>query len=238
MKYEKRDLLELYKIKTEEHWYTLYNPILKYLGNLTGKKILDLGCGSGILADKLSDSAKQVIGVDISQSWIDQCHNIYRQKNLTFFQSSATNLQNLKTNSFDIVIINMVLPNVYKITDVENIFQEVKRITKTNGVLVFSDLHPICKMTKIEGPRKQKYSKNFSYFKEGSKFSAIVTLPNKKDIEFEDAHWSLGFYTNVLAKNNYVIEKIIESNYPKNAPKKFYRHTFPEYITFCCRKIK
>ena len=40
MKYEKQELLDLYQLKVEEHWYTMFNPILAYVGNIKGKKIL------------------------------------------------------------------------------------------------------------------------------------------------------------------------------------------------------
>lgn len=236
MKYDGKDLLDLYKIKVEEHWYTIYNPILNYLGDLNGKKILDLGCGSGELTDKMAESAEKVVGVDLSQKWIDHCNSNYKRNNLSFFQGDARRLDSITDNSFDLVILNAVLPNIYKVEDVKKIFEEVKRINKSSGLFLFTDVHPILKMTKKEGMRRQEYSNNFSYFKEGSKFYAIVKLPNKKEIKFEDAHWSLSFYTDIIRQNNFSLEKIIESNYPKNAPKKFFRYSFPEYITFCCKK--
>ncbi|MFA7252794.1 MAG: class I SAM-dependent methyltransferase [Candidatus Paceibacterota bacterium] len=237
MEYKNNDLLDLYKLKVEEHWYTIYNPILKYLGDLRGKRILDLGCGSGELTVKLADSAKEVVGVDLSPEWIDHCNKTYHNNNLTFFTGDARNLDKLKDKHFDIVILNAVLPNIYMKAEVQKIFSEVRRVSKTSGTFIFTDVHPILKMTKQEGMRRQEYSKNFSYFKEGSKFSAIVILPNNKEIKFEDAHWSLSFYSDMIRENNFLLDKIIESSYPANAPKKFFRYSFPEYITFCCKKL-
>lgn len=238
MKYENKDLLDLYKQKVEEHWYTIYNPILEYLGNLKNKKILDLGCGSGELTDKMAKSANEVIGVDFSQKWIDHCNKSYRKNNLHFIKGDARSLKDIGSNYFDIVILNAVLPNIYKAVEVQKIFSEINRVTKISGDYIFTDVHPILKMTKKEGNRRQEYSKDFSYFKDGSRFSAAVIMPNKKELKFEDAHWSLSFYTDILSKNNFTINKIIESNYPKNAPKKFFRYSFPEYITFYCKKLK
>ncbi len=237
MKYKNQDLLDLYKLKVEEHWYTMFNPILAYLGNIKGKKILDIGCGSGELANELSKSAKQVVGIDLSKEWINHCKKSYNNKNLNFIQANANNLKFSKNNFFDIVVMNMVLPNIYTSNGIRKIFSEIKRVVKKSGDVIFSDLHPLCIMTKEEGNRKQKYSKNFSYFKDGNKFSAIIKLPNNKEIEFSDSHWSLTFYTDILSEKNMYIKKIIESNYPQNAPKKFFRYSFPEYIIFCCKKF-
>ena len=237
MKYEAQDLLDLYKIKVEEHWYTMFQPILAYLGNLKGKRILDIGCGSGELANELAKTAQQVIGLDLSKQWIGYCQDKYDRKNLQFIQANAHDLKVFKDGSFDVVIMNMVLPNIYRASEIRKIFSEIKRVTKNNGDFIFSDLHPLCVMTPKAGNRQEKYSKDFSYFKDGAKFSAIVKLPQGREIEFTDSHWTLNFYTEELSKLNIYIKRIIESNYPKNAPKKFYRYAFPEYIIFCCKKI-
>lgn len=235
MEYKHQKLLDLYKLKVEEHWHTMFNPILACLGDSKGKKILDIGCGSGNLTNELSKNAKQVIGIDTSKQWIDHCKNKYTGKNIDFIEADATDLSIFKNNDFDIVIMNMVLPNISKQDNIKKIFSEIKRVTKKWGDFVFSDLHPLCVMTKEEGNRKQIYSKNFSYFKNGAKFSAMVKLPNNEKIEFINNHWTLGFYTNILSQHTIFIKKIIESDYPKNAPKKFYRYSFPEYIIFSCK---
>ena len=237
MKYEDKTLLTAYKEKVEEHWYTMFDPILKYLWNIKDKKILDIWCGSGELTYELSKKWKEVVGIDLSKQRVTHCTQSYRRKNLKFFQASATDLKILKNNSFDIVIMNMVLPNIEKASDVKKIFSEVRRMIKRSGDFIFSDLHPLCIMTKEEWNRKQTYAKDFSYFKNGAKFSAIVKLPNKKEITFIDKHWTLEFYTDVMNDSNLSIKKIIESNYPSSAPKKFFRYSFPEYILFCCKAV-
>ena len=237
MLYENKKLLDSYTIKAKEHRYTMFNPILDYLGNIKEKRVLDIGCGSGELTHELGKRSKQAIGIDLSKERIQHCNNKYANKNTEFLHMNANNLKLLKDNTFDVVIMNMVLPNIHHKNDVKKIFQEIQRVTKKSWDFIFSDLYPLCKMTKEEGNRKQKYSKDFSYFKEGSAFSAIVKLPNKKEIEFIDSHRSLWLYTETLDKNNLRIKKIIESKYPANAPKKFYRYSFPEYIIFCCKKI-
>jgi len=235
MKYKNKDLLDLYKLKVEEHWYTMFNPILEYLGDIRGKKILDIGCGSGELTNELSKKAKLVVGVDFSQEWIDYCRGKYTNKNLNFIKAKASNLRSFKNDYFDIVVMNMVLPNIETAGDVKKTFEEIGRVIKKSGVFIFSDLHPLCIMAAEEGNRKQKYSKNFSYFKNGAEFSALVKIAGK-EIEFKNNHWTFDFCTDILNKEGIYINKIIESSYPKNAPKKFYQYSYPEYIIFCCKK--
>jgi SAM-dependent methyltransferase len=237
MEYAGKSLIDSYSSKVEEHWFTMFSPIIKYLGNLKGKKVLDIGCGSGELAYVLANKASTVIGADHSDDWIKRCNSKYKKNNLQFIKSDATNLSELEDCSFDIIIMNMVILDIDELSKVQKVFGEINRLLKKGGDFIFSDLHPICMMTKKAGNRKQTYSKDFSYFKDGSKFTAGVNLPDGRKIEFKDAHWTLELYTIELEKNSMYLKRIIESNYPKDAPKKFIRYPFPEYIIFCCKKF-
>jgi len=223
--------------KVEEHWFTMYTPIIKYLGDIRNKRILDIGCGTGDLANELAKKSKYVLGIDSSKKWISYCKKNHQRENLEFKNQSAQDINKIRSASFDVIVINMVLINIPNKQDIIKIFDEVGRILKNSGELIFSDLHPICKMTPKEGFRRQYYPKDFSYFKNGSNFFAIVATPDNKEIRFVNKHWTLGFYTDSLSRNNLFIQKIIESDYPKNAPKKFHRYPFPEYMIFCCKKL-
>jgi 2-polyprenyl-3-methyl-5-hydroxy-6-metoxy-1,4-benzoquinol methylase len=236
MNYDAKGIIETYTSKVEEHWYTMFNPMMQYLGNYENKTILDLGCGSGDFTDELAKKAKNVLGIDASKKWIDYCNAHHKKKNLKFMHLKAQDLKSVHSHSIDIIILNMVLINVPKKKDVMAIFKEVGRVLRSNGDFIFSDLHPICIMTPKEGNRGQKYSKNFTYFKNGARCFTSVKTPDNKKIVFVNNHWSIEFYTDQLIENNMHIEKIMESNYPKDAPKKFFRYSFPEYILFCCKK--
>ncbi len=235
MEYEDKDLLDLYAVKDEEHRYTMFDPIRGYLGDLDGKAILDIGCGSGALANELSKSAARVVGVDSSEGWIRRCTNTYDRENLSFIGARADDLGVFADGFFDIVVMNMVMPNIYDSAEVGRIFKEIRRVVRKSGDVVFSDLHPVCIMAGHEGNRRQVFPDGFSYFKDGARFTAIVKVRDDKEIAFSDSHWSLGFYSDVLRENDIRIMKIIESKYPENAPEKFFRYSFPEYIIFCCR---
>src|SRR3989338_5382101 len=138
MEYKSPELIVSYKTKVEEHRLTMFNPIIKYLGNIAGKRILDVGCGSGDLAKRLSKNAGLVVGIDSSEEWVVHCKNAHHAKNLEFLCMNVRNLGKFGDGSFDIVIMNMVLPNVHRKSDVEKIFSEVGRVLKNSGELVFS----------------------------------------------------------------------------------------------------
>ncbi|MGD1865534.1 MAG: methyltransferase domain-containing protein [Phormidesmis sp.] len=89
------------------------------MGIITGQKVLDLGCGSGVITREL---AKQVyparaVGIDISKTLIDKGLLAYAessqrtQKNVDFQQGSVYNLP-FPDNSFDIVYARLLFQHL------------------------------------------------------------------------------------------------------------------------------
>ena len=235
--YTEPGFLKRYKEKSKAHWYNLYPGFLRVLGKIKGKKILDIGCGSGEFTKKLADMGANVTGIDISKKWIEFCNRTHKSKNLKFFHSDGADLKLFGVNTFDIVTINMVLLNVPTLSKVRKIFNESSRVLKKEGILVFSDLHPICIMSDNLPNRKQFYSKNFSYFKDGSQFIAQVSLSRKSKIKFQDVHWTLETYSKLINESGMKINRIIEPQYIKNSPKIFKKYKIPEYIIIECQKL-
>jgi len=91
-----------------------------------GSRILDLGCGSGIVGRAFADFFQsEVVGVDIEDK---------RIVNIPFQIIDGHNLP-FKDNSFDIILISYVLHHV---SEQEVILKEAKRVG--NKIIVFEDL--------------------------------------------------------------------------------------------------
>jgi len=67
-------------------------------------RVLDIGCGDGLITSKIADKATKgsVIGTDISQQMINHANEKYKeQKNLRFMQMDAS--KNIFKNQFDVI---------------------------------------------------------------------------------------------------------------------------------------
>lgn len=92
-----------------------------------GSKILDLGCGSGIVAKTFQDFFQaEIVGVDIQDKRIFNFpFKIIDGKNLPFSE-----------NSFNVVLISYVLHHSYNPI---SLLKEAKRVTK-NKIIIYEDL--------------------------------------------------------------------------------------------------
>ena len=93
-------------------------------------KILDLGCGSGIIGKEFQKYFKsELLGVDIKKNLI---------KDIPFQLANGENLP-FKEKSFDIVLLNFVLHHT---KDPEQVLREAKRVGKK--IIIFEDLPKGC----------------------------------------------------------------------------------------------
>lgn len=235
--YTEKKFLRKYEKKVEAHMLVPFQKILELLRPIKGKRVLDIGSGSGELTSELAKMSGKVIGVDKSRQWIKHCKK-YKFPNLSFVQADATKLP-FKSASFDAIVMNMVLLNVATLREIGMILKEASRLLRPNGIFLFSDLHPICVMTpKVPPTRYQKYSKNFSYFRDGTEYVAGIRLSKGEKMEFFNKHWTLETYTDLLRKHGLYVYKIAEPTYGKSAPNLLRKFRVPEYILFGCKKLK
>jgi len=120
---------------------TIIRPnILRILGNLQGKKLLDMGCGSGYLTSELAKTAEQVIGTDFAPDFVKLCQKKYKAyQNLSFQTQDVIKKFKFSDQSFDIVLCKMVLQYI---EDIDNFARESARILRHNGRVIVVVDHP------------------------------------------------------------------------------------------------
>ncbi|MCM2990057.1 class I SAM-dependent methyltransferase [Bacillus safensis] len=102
-----------------------------------GQSLLDIGTGTGFLAQKFSERELQVTGVDISKELIIEAKKIAEEKglNIKYVNSTAESLP-FKENQFDTV----TAAQCWHWFDKEKVLQEINRVLKIDGKLVIIHL--------------------------------------------------------------------------------------------------
>src|SRR5271165_785089 len=102
-------------------------PVLELLVARPGERILDLGCGDGVLTKKIADLGCKVVGVDSSPDFVAAA----RKLGLDIIEKNASNL-NFGPN-FDAVFSNAAL---HWMTDPDVVIGQVARALRPKGRFV------------------------------------------------------------------------------------------------------
>ncbi len=119
------------------------------------KLVLDAACGAGYGSNYLADSAKVVVGLDISREAIAYAKKYYQRKNTHFETADIHNL-NFPGGYFDTVCSFETLEHLDE--PLKFIF-EIKRVLKENGVFIIST--PYAKKTSYT-PKNPFHKAEFS----------------------------------------------------------------------------
>ncbi len=98
-----------------------------------GAKVLDVGCGGGLLSNFLALEGHQVTGIDLSQSSLDIARKYDRTKSVSYRQANAYELPYQK-ESFDVVCATDVLEHV---EDPKRLISEASRVLNPRGLFFF-----------------------------------------------------------------------------------------------------
>lgn len=105
-------------------------------------QVLDLGCGDGTTAIPAAKLGANVQGVDIAENLVAAGNNRAKEEgltNITFLQGDACDLNNLRDNSFDIVV--SIFGAMFAPKPI-NVAKEMVRVTKPGGRIVMGNWIP------------------------------------------------------------------------------------------------
>ena len=139
------------------------DPVLwKFAGDVSGRTVLDAGCGTGYLSKKLWDHGARVTGIDFSERMIAIARAQHPE--MDFRVDSCTELCTLDDEHFDLVIANYVLMDT---PDLRGTMTAFRRILKPDGVAVLVFSHPCFPQGRATVSQKGDeitYRWDFSYF--------------------------------------------------------------------------
>lgn len=174
---------------------------LNLLGDLSGKRVLEIGCGNGRSLKYAADKgAGDLWGLDISQNQIERTKNFLNSQKISarLICSPMEEECGLPTEYFDLIY------SVYGIgwtTDLDKTFRCICSYLKSGGVFAFGWSHPIHKCVYVENGRLIFSN---SYFNE-EWYRASMS-----DKEIMLSNRMLSTYINALADNGFMIEKLVE----------------------------
>ncbi len=109
---------------------------------LSGIKILDIGCGGGLLSEPMSRLGAEVFGMDASERNIEVA-KIHAKKNGLKIKYLCSSPENFKTHiKFD-VILNMEI--IEHVEDVDFFLKSCSRLLKKNGIMFVATLNKTLK---------------------------------------------------------------------------------------------
>lgn len=120
------------------------NPLrLNYIdsrAHLKGKRVLDVGCGGGILAESMAYRGAEVTGIDMGKTPLSvaELHALESGIEIDYQQISAEELANSVPASFDVVTCMEMLEHV---PDPELVISACSQLVKPGGHVFFSTIN-------------------------------------------------------------------------------------------------
>ena len=109
------------------------------LGDVHGRDVLDLGCGTGRHTAWLAGAGAQVTAVDFSAGMLDEARRKVPRGAVLFIAHDLHEPLPLDDASFDAVVSGLVLEHLH---DLHGFFGEARRVLRPAGRAVVSAMHP------------------------------------------------------------------------------------------------
>jgi ubiquinone/menaquinone biosynthesis C-methylase UbiE len=107
--------------------------------DLAGRRVLELGCGTGKNSAWLAERAGELVALDFSPGMLDVARSRVRAPNVRFVQHDIRAPWPVDAGCVDVVIGNLVLEHV---RDLAPLFAEAARVLSAGGQLFLCELHP------------------------------------------------------------------------------------------------
>jgi ubiquinone/menaquinone biosynthesis C-methylase UbiE len=188
--------------------------ILELIGDVRGKKVLDVGCGTGFYSLWLSEKGAKVLGIDSSKEMIKTAKEKASKKKLdTEFLIGDMATLRMDDDVFDVVLSTLVLMDV---KELDKAINELIRVAKNGGDIIISVQHPILTAGDWERKSGQKlFRKLDNYFKE-RELEVVWEDEKKEQVPFKFYHRPLQAYIQPFLERGCILTNLVEP-YPHEA---------------------
>lgn len=125
----------------EWHLRLIRPAVERLLGSVTGQRVLDVACGNGLYARRLSELGARVTATDVSESMLEHARR-RGESSIEYRRCDATDadaLLDLGRGAFDAVVCNMALMDI---PETAPLASALPRLLTADGRFVFSITHP------------------------------------------------------------------------------------------------
>jgi 2-polyprenyl-3-methyl-5-hydroxy-6-metoxy-1,4-benzoquinol methylase len=212
----------------------LIPTIIGLIGDVSDKRIIDVGCGSGYLTAKLASCGANVAGVDPSSNMIRIAKNEYRNiPHLKFINETIEAFSSQHPNTdFDIAVSNMSL---ITIANMDTALMAINRLLIPNGVFVFNITHPCF----YNQHRRYEPTTSFQYLLPHAQKGNFIISNDTKALPARTTHFHrpLQEYLRSLRAASFVVDKLVEP-FPTPKTEKLYPKPWktPRFLSMRCIK--
>lgn len=209
---------------------------IRLAGAVKNKKVLELGCGTGVIINNLAHKGAIGTGVDYSKEMLLEAQSKANELEIStrFIHGDIRDLRSLYDEKFDLIIISAVLITVSSITTITKILSEAKKLLTTEGIILIAEPHPFFDHYMRSFFKGTKDIKKMDYQAKGKKYTFDMVDGNNIKVESIIYHWRLEDYSVAIHHSGLYIYQIFEPK-PIDAAKKdmaWYakRSRYPAYI--------
>jgi len=164
------------------HDFRNYNLMNLITSEVEGDNVLDIGCGSGFLLNKLSETGKNAFGIEANGKLFDAASRL--NPNLSIFHDFAQNIDNLISQKMDTITMIDVLEHIED--DDLQIKKVGSHLDKNGQLVIVTSAYPM-----LFGKR----DKNLGHYRRYSKKDLADLLSNNGFKIIKLRYWNmLGFF--------------------------------------------
>jgi ubiquinone/menaquinone biosynthesis C-methylase UbiE len=112
--------------------------------DLSGRCVVELGCGTGANTGWFAESADRIIALDFSGRMLEQARRRVASKRVRFVEHDITIPWPVHDEFADLVVASLVLEHV---RDLGPVFEHARKILKSGGALFVCELHPFLQLS-------------------------------------------------------------------------------------------